>query len=508
MPELLQEKTSDEDLRNIENMLSEIEVYQNYKKKLSRDIEKIEKAYQSEKFGYLEFSRRLDRLLKGKTEEEWYDYYDSYIRLLASRIDKLLGDIFSSVYTDRRQVQAPAPAPAPKAEQKVVRAEEKPSVYTEVDEHLEHLRSILHSPAAQQPFVRGPEIISLNVPKFEDVRREIALLEEKRAKKAHEAEVSEQIAIEEAAVAAEKARAKKLAEMQKEVQKQKAVHRHHFSLGSWLSRLISVFVKKISSLTSHIHITKEDLKPHFGIAPLFKKLRASGKVEKAQKIKRSSIFSRVSLSPLKRIFARKKLAAAEKKPVSVKKPEPEKSIAGKPSFFSSIRDLFGYGKRRRSIREVFEMEQQPASSEEKALKKDEQIGFGWFSARRLFDEIFGSFRKKQEGVIATETEIPSHIKKLRELRRRVYDEQRASAFDTTLLAQEAKRVKRILEVEKPSVAPGSSLGLIANVTVKRLSLRLVETFPGIFSQLYNALRAANIKVLSNTYVNIMILISG
>ena len=107
--------------------------------------------------------------------------------------------------------------------------------------------------------------------------------------------------------------------------------------------------------------------------------------------------------------------------------------------------------------------------------------------------------------MAEKTAVPIHMKKLKEMRKKLYEEERLSGFDTTLLAQEAKRVKKILEVERPEVYQGSSIGLIANLTVRKMSLFLVDTFPEFFGFLYNALRAANVKVLSNTYVNIMIL---
>jgi flagellar protein FlaJ len=48
------------------------------------------------------------------------------------------------------------------------------------------------------------------------------------------------------------------------------------------------------------------------------------------------------------------------------------------------------------------------------------------------------------------------------------------------------------------------LGTVANVSVRDISYSLVDLFPEFFRQLYNNMRLANIKILSNTYVNMMV----
>ncbi len=73
------------------------------------------------------------------------------------------------------------------------------------------------------------------------------------------------------------------------------------------------------------------------------------------------------------------------------------------------------------------------------------------------------------------------------------------------LAQEAKKIKEILKKQKEVKAyEPSTLGSFANVTVRRISIFLLEKFPDAFKEFYYSLRRANIKLLSNTYLNIMI----
>lgn len=79
-------------------------------------------------------------------------------------------------------------------------------------------------------------------------------------------------------------------------------------------------------------------------------------------------------------------------------------------------------------------------------------------------------------------------------------------MNKNLLEQESKRIKNILLKEKEvGVYKASSIGAIANNLTRKISIYLLEQFPDFFRYLYNALRSANIKILSNTYLNIMIL---
>ncbi len=206
--------------------------------------------------------------------------------------------------------------------------------------------------------------------------------------------------------------------------------------------------------------------------------------------------------------------------ISAKAQEPEQGVMpegfvkpkAKQSIFAQM-TLFGEKKKTIYAEEIVKLERRKKTGEEDtAPLKGEGAIVGWHSglgALRTFveREVMGRFRKKQENIFGETTAIPFQMKKLREMRERLYQEEKYTGFERTLLLQEAKRVKRILEVQKEQVYKGSSIGIIANVTVKKISLALVDRFPEAFGFLYNALRAANIRMLSNTYVNIMILVT-
>ncbi|OIO64404.1 hypothetical protein AUJ68_05855 [Candidatus Woesearchaeota archaeon CG1_02_57_44] len=75
-----------------------------------------------------------------------------------------------------------------------------------------------------------------------------------------------------------------------------------------------------------------------------------------------------------------------------------------------------------------------------------------------------------------------------------------------LLAEEARNIRKILKRDtRPSIRKPSQIGAMANSVARKLSLWLLDTFPGFFRGLYGALRIANMPVLSNTYISLMIL---
>ena len=106
--------------------------------------------------------------------------------------------------------------------------------------------------------------------------------------------------------------------------------------------------------------------------------------------------------------------------------------------------------------------------------------------------------EKAKEIIGDKTELPVTIESLR-------SEGKESVLEKTYLKKEAERVQKIIEKER--VYKGyktTTLASIANVTVKKISIKLLETFPYFFKNFYRKLREANIGVLSNTYLNIMV----
>lgn len=184
------------------------------------------------------------------------------------------------------------------------------------------------------------------------------------------------------------------------------------------------------------------------------------------------------------------------------KPEPVSAL----SSFDKLRVKLGGG-RTPKAREIIAMETRQA--EEKPLKRGKQVILRWNLGASIIQKLRQRFSKEEPvPILAAETLIPEHVKKLEEMRSKIYAEEKSQRYTgPSLLEEQAKSVRRILEAEQPEGYKGTFIGQLANLTVKRYSLRLINNNPEIFGKLYNNLRAANVKMLSNTYVNIMILVT-
>jgi len=134
----------------------------------------------------------------------------------------------------------------------------------------------------------------------------------------------------------------------------------------------------------------------------------------------------------------------------------------------------------------------------------------WFKTRKkvpastfIIEETKKLLKIKEEGFIGKEVSIPEQVIKFRKKPTLVFEEAPVSA-----IAEEAARIKRVVAQQR-ELAPykPSFLGTMANLTIRKASFYLIDSFPEFFRYLYNSLRLANIKMLSNTYVNVMVLMS-
>jgi pilus assembly protein TadC len=80
-------------------------------------------------------------------------------------------------------------------------------------------------------------------------------------------------------------------------------------------------------------------------------------------------------------------------------------------------------------------------------------------------------------------------------------------LDPYLLEKQIKELKNIISKKKPEIYKANSLGYLANITVRKMSIYFIEKYPEFFKKIYQSVRFANIKVLANTYINILFLIT-
>ncbi|MEM4337118.1 MAG: type II secretion system F family protein [Candidatus Woesearchaeota archaeon] len=128
---------------------------------------------------------------------------------------------------------------------------------------------------------------------------------------------------------------------------------------------------------------------------------------------------------------------------------------------------------------------------------------GIFTGKYVLTVIRKIFGLKEETFLGEKISVPKEVLKLRKKTPEFIEISTPSA-----IAEEAARIKKVLarreeiEVYKPSF-----IGSLANITIRKTSFYLIDNFPEFFRYLYNALRLANIRMLSNTYVNVMVFMS-
>jgi flagellar protein FlaJ len=207
--------------------------------------------------------------------------------------------------------------------------------------------------------------------------------------------------------------------------------------------------------------------------------------------------------------------------------EKSRTVIFTPTFFDILKDKIRNIFKPKPAEETVKPEPRPGASKKFALiqtlkkplekKRPEEakigakrptveIGFGGGFGWQFIQTLRG--RKKETVFTEKAVAVPISTVRMETLRRRAAPEMRVQVEEitTTALTEEAKRIKSILEKRKAlKIYQPSFFGALANVTIKKMSLFLLDTFPEFFKELYQTLRLANIKILSNTYVNMMVL---
>ncbi len=539
-------KNAQQLLGEVSELLREFGVYRAQKESLFAELEKLDSDYQAGRHGYIEYEEKQKTALRGRSKAEWVNYYNAYMYSLLKKADFIVSQAFAIVYDDNSinslrvigkaelpvelprsvresvPVQVPVPSAATittparaaataatgaatvaYAKNPVTQTTQRQEAQRQVgvfkiDNEIERLRQLLASrPVSQQQLdnveqalegfegrlggIKGK--ISVNIPKVEELAREVGQSERKALKAKAEREKQHDLF------------AKKVNQKQP-----KGVVAAAMRSAALALVLVANAAKAALKFMVDVPVTAAK-----SFRNAIRKVRA-----RAPSLPKRQLTGQLTGQTAEPTFSKLPSPSAlfNRKGQQVRVPA---APLQKEGIFSALKQLLSPGRAKKRgifVEEIVAMEKRAKISEMLPLEQRKEpagLAFGWFSVRGFINEFTEKFRSKQEPILAEKTAIPVHMKKLKEMRKRLYEEEKLSSFDATLLAQEARRVKRILEVEKPEVYQGSSVGLVANLTVRKISLFLVDAFPEFFGFLYNALRAANVKVLSNTYVNIMIL---
>ena len=194
--------------------------------------------------------------------------------------------------------------------------------------------------------------------------------------------------------------------------------------------------------------------------------------------------------PIKKVIKREKKVVKKLKPEEIKAPGPEALehlIIPKPVKLGFLKRLVY----------AFQAKEKPwLDAHQKVL-----LG-GFLSTDFLKYLLFGKEKKKD--IFGATTILPSILSA--EAKSRIERElsiSKTDILDPYLLEKQIKELKSLISRKKPEIYKASTLGYLANTTVRRISIYFIEKYPEFFKKLYKTIRFANIKILANTYINII-----
>ncbi|MBW3000160.1 type II secretion system F family protein [Candidatus Woesearchaeota archaeon] len=492
-------------IKRILELISEIESYEACKRSMVDSANKLLAELKSKKISQSDYEKSLEKVLKGKTVDEWVKYYNSYIFSLLKFIESLNYQLMFSVHavtsfdamSEKEKEAIHAKIKSLPREGSSVRIEEidkKIESALKGEEKEEKEPFILHKRVKEIP--RGDERFEKLMHTLENIDEELSKVSEVSEEEVKE--VSEEIE------KFEKPKPRVVTKKTKEAEEME---------------------KKAREIVEKIREPLPAEKPEEGFEEVARKITEKIEAEPAEE------------------EAPEKLEIEEAIPLA-EIPEP---VEKEETIFSGIKEEFEAEAKAQPPEEITKglMEEKPKVAElspeekEKVVEKkgrwyiyldppaiqfakylirvisgkpippvvipEEAIRYQPFVGYQRIKEFFSKEVEKQRTFVAPETKL-SHSLQMEALRKRLAPKPLIEEIPKKVVAEEVKEIKKIAkEKETLRVYKPSLIGTVANMAVRKISFRLIEAFPIFFKNLYDSLRLANIKLLSNTYVNIMML---
>ncbi len=194
--------------------------------------------------------------------------------------------------------------------------------------------------------------------------------------------------------------------------------------------------------------------------------------------------------PVKKVIKRKKKLVKKLKPEDIKTPGPEQLEylkVPKPVKLGFLKRLVY----------AFQAKEKPW------LDMHQKVFLGGFLSTDFLKYIlFG--KEKQKDIFGSTTVLPSILSVENKSRiERELSVSKTDILDPYLLEKQIKELKSLISRKKPEIYKASTLGYLANSTVRKISIYFIEKYPEFFKKLYRIIRYANIRILANTYINII-----
>ena len=135
------------------------------------------------------------------------------------------------------------------------------------------------------------------------------------------------------------------------------------------------------------------------------------------------------------------------------------------------------------------------------IKDDKKVLFGGIFSKEFFDYLLKG-KEARKGVFG-KTKILHSILSYETSTKQKSELTKSDVLDPYLLEKQIKELKNIISKKKPEIYKASSIGYLANLTVRKISIYFIEKYPEFFKKVYKSVRFANLKILANTYFNII-----
>ena len=546
MPEYVEENC-----KKILELVEELESVSNYKEHFDAEMKQIFEDYQDKKYGYFKYDKLTKQHLKGKTKKEWDVYYSHQMFHILKRIEYLNSQIFYQAYNEKPRIEVAVPEEAyPQAA-----AEERKAMFPFLKPKKKEMPEMLKAPSPKEraefkmPILE--RLAQKEKPEMEELQQAIeeeakpvplekmieAPLPKKRVKMEWEERERE-----------ERARVKEGREIEKAYIVEKPIIREiirerRVAEASGRAEEEEIIIPGITEGRPE-YITKPG-------RAMPERTREEERIEKPARVVKERRFVQPSAEvreisgeePKPRFRAERPAAKVreetETKIIAEEKPTPfwkkilpfrgpgklttEKGVPGarefkpelriskeakrrtpfyeKPTeritFGSRISGMLGIRKKKTTFDMIVE--------EEKRLK----TGEGKVKLKNPIATMISSLVRRVTLKEAPESKKKRLIEKDMRIRfmrtGTTMDKESLEHISGSLIKKEARRIQQIMTKQKQLKLYNPTLiGTIANVSVRDISYTLVDLFPEFFRQLYNNMRLANIKILSNTYVNMMV----
>lgn len=158
----------------------------------------------------------------------------------------------------------------------------------------------------------------------------------------------------------------------------------------------------------------------------------------------------------------------------------------------------------RNLAYAFQSKEKPILDK---ISSEDQVKVGGVLSKDFLKYLLGKKKPDKEFISDKTSVMPSIFTYKQQEVGNIMEEDVKAVLDPYLLEKEVKEIKELISMKKTKIYEPSSLGYLANITVRKISIYFIEKFPNVFKKLYLALRYANFKILSNTYINIMFLLT-